>query len=277
MSPLRAFTTCRARVGRAESHRKALIGIWNELIESEPYETGLDIDDRGTGRLFVTLRYDTFPPDFAIALGEMLYQLRAALDACIYGAAVHIFRKDPPPNYGNLGFPLCTTYKTFKKRAHNYNFLPKECIQIIRAVQPYKKVKIGPELKVQNFNHIFGILDDWSILDRHHRLHLFATYISEIQPLFNLPTGCSLGAVRLARDGILVAGKPVATFTLAGFVPGMKVQVNPNLAIDIALDKVRRPRATNDTFANRTRAMVFAVKCITRSIEDIVYKSGKGK
>jgi hypothetical protein len=50
----------------------------------------------------------------ALDLGEFLYQLRAALDACIHQAAILESGKDPHPDEKALEFPICVSSEEFK-------------------------------------------------------------------------------------------------------------------------------------------------------------------
>ena len=96
------FFDCRERILRADSHLKASTERWNDFVEDEPYTVSIDVKSDGTGAISVVPMYDQLPTLFSIELGEMLYQLRAALDSLVYQAAIYDARQDPPPNAQQL-------------------------------------------------------------------------------------------------------------------------------------------------------------------------------
>lgn len=100
------FQTCWDRVDRAEIHRKASIDIWNALHDDDVYESHAEIDSDGNGRFFLTpVKRDWILP-LSFELGELLYQLRGAIDSCVYDAAILKFGKNPPPDEEKWNFPL---------------------------------------------------------------------------------------------------------------------------------------------------------------------------
>ena len=82
-------------------------------------------------------------------------------------------------------------------------------------------------------------------------------------------------ALRLARRSnpsaypVADFWKTIASFRLSGYVPGMKVQANSNLAIDIAVNEIPKPAAGNDTLGERLKQMIITVKFVVRMLEEI--------
>jgi hypothetical protein len=73
--------------------------------------------------------------------------------------------------------------------------------------------------------------------------------------------------MKVNHSGFLEDENEVASFRLIGYRPGMKVQANPDLIIDIAVKEIPRPCADNDTLGNRLVSMIDAVKSIVHSFE----------
>lgn len=268
MSPLAEFQGCRDRIAQAETHSRAMADMWNALLEDELYSAALQMEDDGTGHLRVGHGYDSLPQAFALELGELLYQLRAALDSCVYAAAILESGQEPPPDHEHLEFPVVESVTDFRKAAWKIRPLTDARRTIIESVQPYNVPDIEPELMVFNFNRALRILNDWGRKDRHRKLHVVGSWASDANPKVDLPDGCDLEYMFVTTDGLLEHDGLIATFKLSGYVPGMDVKANPDLAIDIAVDEPPEPCADNDTLSNRLRGMIIATKAIVRGVED---------
>jgi hypothetical protein len=229
--PLLPFETCRERIERAKTHRKAFADTWNEIsTEGEPYNTVLHIEDDGTGGIWIEPWYERLPTSLSLDLGEFLYQLRSTLDACIYAAAIVESGQDPPPKEQNLEFPICACPDDFKKARWKIAPLKKKRRDIIESVQPYKAPPdLQPDLQVLNIHRTFAMLNDWARKDRHRRLHVVGGWASNASPKLYLPDGIELEWIMVAYDGLLEHESKIATFKLRGFTPGAKVKANPDV------------------------------------------------
>ena len=79
------FEGCRQRIRRAKAHREAIAKMWNDSVTTEDfYSVGVRVEDDGTGSVWIEPVYGwEFTLAISLELGEMLYQLRAALDSCL--------------------------------------------------------------------------------------------------------------------------------------------------------------------------------------------------
>jgi hypothetical protein len=77
-----------------------------------------------------------------------------------------------------------------------------------------------------------------------------------------LPPGVTIAHMHVIGACFLKDENEIASFRLDGFTSGMKVQANPDLSIDIALDEVPPPIADNDTLGMRVTAMIKTVRTI---------------
>jgi len=253
---MRPFETCLRRIGRAEAHRDTIRKSWGRTVKKSLYSVGVGVDDAGTGigAIWVKPTYGGALPDtFALELGEMLYQLRAALDACIYEAAILESGKNPPPDENKLEFPICRTTTEFRRKAtFMLGPLAQKRRDFIESVQPYNVPEtLPPELLVMNVNRCLGILNDWSRKDRHRRLHVLGSWASGANPKVHLPRGAKLDYIRVHGAGFLEKQSEIARFRIANYTEDMKVQANPDLLIDIAVDEAPPPCSDNDTLGNR--------------------------
>ena len=72
-----------ARLNRARTHYLDFAELWAAYLEGRPHSIAREILTDGT----VTIRLDRvapIPAELSILLGEFLYEMRAALDNCLY-------------------------------------------------------------------------------------------------------------------------------------------------------------------------------------------------
>lgn len=263
------FEGCRQRIARAKDHREALAESWNSIASTDFYGVSVRVEEDGTGGIWVKPTYDPdFAPNSALQLGEMLYQLRASLDACVYEAAIIDSGKNPPPDERNLEFPIVATKAAFQKSIAKIRPLAQKRRDIIESVQPYNLPKLAPEDQVFNFNRTFGILNDWARKDRHRKLHVVGSWASNARPKVRCPAGTSISFLNVVESGFLETESQVAAFKVTGYTPHMRVEANPDLDLDMGINEVPPPCADNDTLGNRLRAMLVATYSVVRSFED---------
>lgn len=253
------------RLERAESHRARFANVWNGFIESEAYESSCNVDPEGEGAILVDAR--PLPEELSLVLGELLYQLRAALDSLIYEVAVIDSGEDPPPDADKLEFPIRTdSGAQFDSVAWKLGPLSQEHRTMIESIQPYRAQNQYP----WQINFMFSsleMLNDWARKDRHRGLHVVASWASNKNPILDLPPGVYLRAMIVTPDGLLEHESEVARFFLDGWEPGMDLQANPNLAIDVALQDAPEPRSDDDTLNERVRFMIATVRLIIDGFE----------
>jgi len=266
--PLLPFETCRQRIERAKAHSRIFAELWNKFRNDDPYATILRVDDDGTGGIWVEPWHERSLPDvFSLELGEMLYQFRSALDSCVYAAAIVETGQDPPPKDHRLEFPICNTAADFHNASWKISPLTKKRLEIIESVQPYNAPELRPECRVLNVNRTLAILNDWARKDRHRQLRVVGSWASSARPKLRLPAGVELISMELMGDRFLEHESKLASFQLAGWVPGMEIQANPDVFIDVAVNDLPEPCADNDTLSERIRAMTIWVGAIVKDIE----------
>ena len=242
---------------------------WNQFVKDDPYDALLQVDDEGHGRLLVVPRNERLPLELGFELGEALYQLRAALDSCVYDAAIFETGKQPPPNGKNLEFPICESAASFSNASWHIRPLPDDYHTFIEAMQPYKAPQLAAKLQGYNINLNLGILNDWARKDRHRSLHIARSWASDRDPLFALPEGTLMTDLTVQPDGHLESESVVATFHLLGWRPGLNIHSNPNLHIEISIDEPPAMRYPQDTLAARTGQMIESVRLVVKKFEAI--------
>jgi hypothetical protein len=266
------FQTSRERVKRAKTHRQAFGKAWSDFLdEPDPYDIGVHVEDDGTGELWIQPSRP-LPVVLSLELGELLYQLRAALDACIYQAAIIDSGQDPPPDENALEFPICATEKTFEASAWKIAPLTNQRIRkFIRDIQPCNIPKLktpGAEWMPETLT----LLNEWARKDRHRKLHVVGSWPSEADPQLRLPEGVTILSMKLVGLGLLLdEQKQLATFALNGWKRGMKIEANPNAVIDVASDEPPPPKESFYTLSMRAQQMIAAVEFIVTKIFEKAY------
>src|SRR5258708_32850622 len=266
------FEIAGARIKRADIHRIAVGEIWDQFLNEAPYRSYATVDADGNGELRVEVDPERLPLDAGFEFGEMLYQLRAALDSCIYDAAIHQSGQDPPTDERSLEFPICDSLATFVSSNMKIKALGPEYGEFIEAVQPYNAPDLSDELKGHNINLNLAILNDWARKDRHRSLHITRSRTSRRNPQLVLPEGVILESITVSPDSFLEHDSLIATFKLRGWHQEMEIEANPNMLIDIGIDEPPPSRNDDDTLGQRAAQLMTSVDSVVAHFEAISRK-----
>lgn len=268
------FQTCWDRILRADLHSRAGAKLWNEFLFDpdwgEPYSPSVHVDDDGQGSIWVSITRP-LPTEISLEFGEFLYQMRAALDACVYEAACMETRRRPPPDEEQLQFPIDDSSDRFNGHRRYMGPLSDKPREIIESVQPYMApADLPDDMWIYNFNRSFGILNDWARIDRHRHLHVAASWASNISPTLIVPDGVTVLELDILSDGFYLDDyAEIARFRVDGWEPSaMTMQANPNLTFDIAINEPPPPIHDNDTIAKRFVGIRIAVSHVVRGIAE---------
>jgi len=209
------------------------------------------------------------PHGWALELGEILYNLRAALDGAIYESAIIESGKNPPPDHNRLEFPIYGCAEYFNKAGWKIARLSQRCRDFIESMQPYHAPELQPGLMVFNVHRNLAILNDWARKDRYRALHVMGCWAFGASPKLRLPAGATLKYLRATGDGFLDERRDIATFAIEGYIRGMNVQANPDQMIEIGVKEGPDPEAENDTLGNRLTEMIRATKLIVLELEKV--------
>lgn len=241
--------------------------MWNALPAEEVFGVKAKINSDGHGVIHLT-SVMPFPDNFPLVLGEMLYQLRSALDACIYQGAVYASHKTPPPDENKLEFPITSDAAGFAKLAkQKMSPLPQKIQNAIEKIQPYHIPSVPPEEMVKDIGRSLGILNDLARKDRHRKLHLAGPIPIKLKPTLMLPPGVKMTSMKIMEPKVLESNTILASFELKGFVMGMKTTANPGLVTTIGVNEPPPPCHANDTFDRRIVEMMNAVNSVIVAFE----------
>jgi hypothetical protein len=196
----------------------------------------------------------------------MMYQLRAALDACVYEAAVRGGVALSPADEKALEFPICEVPTQWKPAAGKLKPLSDQQRQFVESVQPYNIEKSPGTAHVVRS---LAILNDWARKDRHRRLHVVRAipervamprYVADLRLV-------QVTWVKYEPPHFLENDPVVAHFGVKDWVAGTKLRADQRLILEVAVDEPPAREAKNDSLTDRVRAMFFAVKWVVEEFE----------
>ncbi len=257
------FEGCWQRILRAEFHGKALTKLWDGFNTNEAYTTSVDIKDDGTGEVFITPRQRDWVVPFSLEFGELIYQLRAALDACIYESAVLKSGQDPPPDEDALQFPIQTTPKKFKNASRQIAPLADECRAFIESIQPYQTTFVNANVSDRQWfiNRGLGMLNDLAKKDRHRRLHVLGSVPTGGEIRFGFPEASGMSVEYASFEGtdILEHKSKIGAFRIRNFSRQYDIKMELKLTFEIAVEKILFTGLTTDAFITQLQSMIYSV------------------
>lgn len=215
------FQACWHRWDRANRHRAEMIEVWNSYIANHPYEFTLIHQGAGVHILRV---WETtpMPADFAVIVGEWLYNLRAVLDYTIWAAAAYVSGQVPPPNEGVLQFPIYDDAAAWRRNLYRLKGLAPHHVERLHLLQPYNSDV--------DANYL-GWINRLARIDRHRSLVNGTAYLAEIKPVIAVDS--SKSATLQWGDRVLRGGQAdVARITITPWDDETEVRINPRVGID---------------------------------------------
>ncbi len=167
------FTDSWKRIERAVVHGKAFKAEWESLIQPESYRVFIEMESDWTSGVAKAVPHVIPKNDLALELGEFFYQLRAALDAAVYQAAIFAEGVDTPTKQDSIEFPIYIDSGKFNKNPINKPPFPEELRDWLESIQPYNTAKTA-NTNYSTLNGTLKLLHDCARKDRHRRLHVIA-------------------------------------------------------------------------------------------------------
>jgi len=140
----------------------------------------------------------------------------------VWATSAHVTGQLPPPDEGTIQYPVYEALAAWKRNEHRLKHLAPHHRRMLLHMQPFNGDPDANYLRV--INHLARI-------DRHRRLTISTAYLAEMEPVIQVPAGST---ARLQwGQRVLVDGRAqVARISVAPWVDGAEVQVNPRLGID---------------------------------------------
>jgi hypothetical protein len=236
------FEDSRKRLKRAKEHAHA---FWDEVLRTFPKdEYTVNLEKENERAWIVSAVFKTAPSDevLSLELGEVFYQLRAALDALIWKAVWLTQGSEPPADANRLEFPIYPSQKKFYEAAiHTFPF-PQELRDWLRAIQPYSDERpVGdPERGLSN---TLKILHDCARKDRHRRLHVAAAVAKGVAYSFldGFPEDVTVHSAEMLPADFLKGKNAFLRFELTSSIepfPIFRRHLATALDIDISVDGI---------------------------------------
>jgi hypothetical protein len=159
----------RGKIERAKQHVRELEAAISTFLETHPYEVVRDDDTEPGKRLYKLSKADCPPDNLALIAGDIVHNLRAALDLLIWQL---IEASGKVPN-GHDGFPISVSAQHFETTgiAKVKRRIRKEAVEVLRSVKPYK----GGNDALWRLHHL-------DIADKHHVLYVVGSAFNSVSP-----------------------------------------------------------------------------------------------
>ena len=162
------------------------------------------------------------PPEFAVTMGEWLYNARSTLDYLIWATAAYVSGQNPPPNEDRLQYPIYDSEQAWRSNLYRLKPLAKHHREMLRIMQPFASDV--------DANYL-GWINRLARIDRHRRLVDGTAYLAEIDPVVQVPAGSDITFEWGER--VLAGGRAeVARISVSPWHEGMDVAINPRVGID---------------------------------------------
>ncbi|MCH7620453.1 MAG: hypothetical protein IH870_00985, partial [Chloroflexi bacterium] len=178
------------RLKRADHHLKELDRKIGDFIDRKPYRMTRQINPQQTHYIYRTQLHRQPPATWSVIVGDIIHNLRSALDNMVYSLCTRPSRDTAFPLFANANVG------TFNRMTAH---VPENAITDIKALQPYN---YGEELAAR---HPLTALRVLSNADKHKTIHL--SYISPQFPLIG--TNGQVAYVRTLQDGSVEFSLPI--------------------------------------------------------------------
>jgi hypothetical protein len=186
----RGLESASAKIVRAMKLRQPLQDCITEYGDNQPYTKNVKPDGK------VILQITKAPPiEISVMAGEIIYQLRSALDHMFFDLVERNWNGRVPEKIANrLYFPLCVKppgEPTKQPPIPRSSFgeavipgcLPDEAFEVIESLQPYYHLHYGHQL--------LRMLNVFGRIDRHRHLNATAVAVNRSHTVMVRPSGFS--------------------------------------------------------------------------------------
>jgi hypothetical protein len=220
------FAHAWARHGRAGEIADRMVEIWNRYIADHPYSASLV--GHGDGVYILRVYEDVpLPQEFAVATGEWINHLRSALDYTIWAAAAHCSGKVPPPNQGQIQYPIYDSQDAWERNLYRLGALAEHHRTMLLTMQPFNSDA--------DANYL-GWINRIARSDRHRHLSRMAGYLAELQPALEAPADCE-ATLQWGERAIYDGYAEAARIVVSPWSPDMELKINPRMGIDPEIEE----------------------------------------
>jgi hypothetical protein len=215
------FAHAWARHSRAGEIADRMVEIWNGYIEDHPYSASLI--GQGDGVYILRVHEDVpLPQEFAVATGEWINHLRSVLDYTIWAAAAHVSGRVPPPNQGQVQYPIYESREAWERNLYRLDALADHHRAMLLTMQPFNSDA--------DANYL-GWINRISRSDRHRHLSRMGGYLVDLQPALKTPAACE-ATLQWGERTIYDGYADAARIVVAPWSSAMEIEINPRMGID---------------------------------------------
>jgi hypothetical protein len=191
------------------------------------------VDAEGRGSVGVR-RDETIPARLPLILGEFLYEMRAALDNCLFEVAALYSGKYPPPGAAVLHFPIYDDWEAWQRNLYRLKHLSDEHRDMLERIQPFNAQR-------QDLNCL-SILNRLARSDRHRTLHLVGAFLVQGGVLIEAPEGSRITEMHKTDQRIVDREAVIATFRVSPGIRGQVVDHLPELTLEVEISEMANDR-----------------------------------
>jgi hypothetical protein len=275
------FKNSRDRLDRAEYHAKLFYSQWESLLEKDGFSAIGRYDETSrwsivraepTPTMIEKVRTNTL----AIELGEMAYQLRAALDGLIWETITIFNGAEPAPDadgVNRLEFPILNGKNADFKKCAFYKFpFPNELRDWLESIQPGSAEKpVGDPYR--GLKTTLEDIHDLARHDRHRRLRVVGAVPREINFRVDATSDpiSRTGTYEMIETCDLLGGKHeflrFQIITASGIFP-QKIHLSTNIRIDIFVEQIELYNGEN--LGIQLQRFIQAVGMVIEKFEKLV-------
>jgi len=229
----------RLKLQRAYSQLDALKGEITDFLDGKPYEPALKLERIPGAReapcvIDFTIRMivkKPCPPMWSILIGEIIHDIRSALDHLVYQLVIHATDK-PPARHDRTQFPIFLDQSKFQKNGIGMLVgVSKQAAGLIETLQPFSTA--------EHANSPLWHVNQLSNIDKHRTLHLTGGTLQSFN--FSFPPIVNPGRInrRIREAGAFQNNTIVAEGRMLSDLPMFgrdKVKVNAEISFDIVFD-----------------------------------------
>lgn len=262
---LEAFAVARSLLDDAAASRAAVIATWNDLERDDMFEVWLDITNDGHGEL----QAGSFLPEQAAATvsehaAAFLTTVKDAMDAAVLATAQTVCAPLWPVDPEAHRMPLAGTPAEFDALVPDGQLLGlrPDQVRTLRELQPFTNGSPAAQFISLQMSHLTAAL---AALERGERL--VCAWATHTGPEVRLPDGVTLSSLETASDGPLTSPRLLATIRVDPPQAIERVDVLPNVALDMILNVPPWPANMDDNFQARSSNLLIAARHLIEGLE----------
>lgn len=258
----------KAKLQHAEGYLNSIESEVKSWMNDHPYSIARQTNSDST-RYSLILQINKEPAlqRWSLVIGDIVHNLRCALDHLVYAIAIHESGQDPPPSGNKLMFPICDTSDLFRNESNRRLVTLSDRVRtVIETVQPYNR----PHLELPP---LLAILRDLNNTDKHRLLHLAYSAVSMGDIGFCGSANIGTKYQFSLNTGELKDGAEIAVFVFESPTPDMQYD---RINFDVILALRHGKRDPSDSVFHERSAFISLLQILTdevKTVIDIVLKS----